>query len=73
MESVKPVNEAPLRKARLLGIVYLATAIVLPFVILLIPESELPVSTGPIEVFFMADDTSDAHRDPAHLCDLPFL
>ncbi|OLS25759.1 MAG: hypothetical protein ThorAB25_22050 [Candidatus Thorarchaeota archaeon AB_25] len=51
MESVKPVNEAPLRKARLLGIVYLVFAIVLPFIILLIPESELPVSTGPIEVF----------------------
>jgi hypothetical protein len=51
MEPVKPDNEAPLRKARLLGIVYLASAIVLPFIILLIPESELPVSTGPIEVF----------------------
>jgi hypothetical protein len=51
MESVKPVNEAPLRKARLLGIVYLVFAIVLPFIILLIPESELPVSTGPSEVF----------------------
>jgi hypothetical protein len=51
MESVKPVNEAPLRKARLLGIVYSVFAIVLPFIILLIPESELPVSTGPSEVF----------------------
>jgi hypothetical protein len=51
MESVKPDNEAPLRKARLLGIVYLVSAIVLPLIILLIPESELPVSTGPIEVF----------------------
>ena len=51
MESVRPSGEALIRKARLLGIVYIAFAIVLPFIILLIPESELPVSTGPIEVF----------------------
>jgi len=51
METEKPENESSLRKAKLLGIVYLAFSIVLPFVILLIPESELPVSTGPIEVF----------------------
>ena len=51
MDSVKPDSESSLRKAKLMGIVYLAFAIVLPFIILLIPESELPVSTGPIEVF----------------------
>ena len=51
MDSAKPDSEASLRKARLLGIVYLAFAILLPFVILMIPEAELPVSTGPIEVF----------------------
>ncbi|MHA2150337.1 MAG: hypothetical protein ACXAAN_16995 [Candidatus Thorarchaeota archaeon] len=51
MESVKPSGESIIRKARLLGIVYLVCAIVIPFVILLIPESELPVSTGPSEVF----------------------
>ncbi|MBY8998699.1 MAG: hypothetical protein KGD60_13295 [Candidatus Thorarchaeota archaeon] len=48
---MKPDSESSLRKAKLMGIVYLAFAIVLPFIILLIPESELPVSTGPIEVF----------------------
>ena len=51
MESVKPSGESLIRKARLLGIVYLVCAIVIPFVILIIPESELPVSTGPSEVF----------------------
>ena len=50
MEPVIPDSMSSLRKARLLGIVYLAFTIVLPFIILLIPESELPVSTGPIEV-----------------------
>ena len=51
MDSVKPDSKSSLRKARLLGIVFLAYSIVLPFIVLLIPESELPVSTGPIEVF----------------------
>ncbi len=51
MESVIPDSMSSLRKARLLGIVYLAFTIVLPFIILLIPESELPVTTGPSEVF----------------------
>ena len=50
MESVKPDNKPSLRKARLLGIVFLAYSIVLPFIIFLIPELELPVSTGPSEV-----------------------
>ncbi len=50
METEKPENESSLRKARLLGIVFLAYSIVLPFVILLIPDTELPASTGPIEV-----------------------
>ena len=47
---MEPESESPLRKAKLIGIAYLVFAIVLPFVVLLIPESELPVSTGPIEV-----------------------
>ena len=51
MDSVKPDSKSSLRRARLLGIVFLAYSIVLPFIVLLIPESELPVSTGPIEVF----------------------
>ncbi|MGY5855967.1 MAG: hypothetical protein RTS72_05155 [Candidatus Thorarchaeota archaeon] len=48
---MKPDSKSSLRRARLLGIVFLAYSIVLPFIVLLIPESELPVSTGPIEVF----------------------
>ena len=50
MSSMKSDNDSQLRQARLLGIIFLAYAIVLPFVILLIPESELPASTGPIEL-----------------------
>jgi hypothetical protein len=51
MEPVKPDNEASLKKARLLGIIFLAYSIVMPFIVLLIPESEIPISTDPIEVF----------------------
>ncbi|MCK4567828.1 MAG: hypothetical protein KAU48_11030 [Candidatus Thorarchaeota archaeon] len=51
MESVKPSGKSSLKKARLFGIIFLVYSIVIPFVILLIPESELPVSTGPSEVF----------------------
>lgn len=51
MDSAKPDSKSSLSKARLLGIVYLVSAIVIPFVVLLIPESELPASTGPFEVF----------------------
>ncbi|MFW9793706.1 MAG: hypothetical protein ACFFEE_05370 [Candidatus Thorarchaeota archaeon] len=51
MSSIKSDNDSQLRKARRLGIIFLAYAIVLPFLILLLPESELPASTGPIEVF----------------------
>ena len=51
MSSTISDNGSQLRKARLLGVVFLAYAIVLPFIILLIPESEFPVSTGPIELF----------------------
>ena len=51
MESVKPDNKSTLRKARLQGIVFLACSIVMPFIIFLIPEAQLPVSTGPIELF----------------------
>jgi hypothetical protein len=47
---MKSDNDSQLRQARLLGIIFLAYAIVLPFVILLLPESELPASTGPIEL-----------------------
>lgn len=51
MYSMKPDSKPSLRNARLLGFVFLAFSLVLPFVILLIPESEIPVSTGPIEAF----------------------
>ncbi len=51
MSSTKSDTESQLRKARGLGIIFLAYAIVLPFLILLIPESALPASTGPIEMF----------------------
>ena len=51
MDSVKPGSKSSIRKARLLGIIVLTYSLVLPFIVLLIPESELPVSTGPIEVF----------------------
>ena len=53
MESVKPGGKLSLRKARLLGIIFLAYSIVLPFIILLIPESELPVGTGPSVVSWL--------------------
>ena len=51
MESAKSDNTPTLRKARLPGIVFLAYSMVMPFIIFLIPASELPVSTGPSEVF----------------------
>jgi hypothetical protein len=51
MESVEPDSTQTIRKARLQGIVYLAISLVMPLIIFLIPESELPVSTGPSEVF----------------------
>ena len=38
----------PLRSVKLLGIVFLAFSMVLPLIVLLIPESEIPVSTGPL-------------------------
>ena len=37
----------PLRSVRLVGIVFLAGSIVLPFMALIVPESEIPASTGP--------------------------
>ena len=53
MESVKSSGKLSIRKAKLLGIVFLAYSIVLPFIILLIPESELPVGTGPSVVSWL--------------------
>jgi hypothetical protein len=50
MESVKASGKLSIRNARVLGIVFLAYAIVLPFVVLLIPESMIPATTGPVEV-----------------------
>jgi hypothetical protein len=49
MNSARPETGSDLRNARRIGVVFAGYAIVLPFVIFLIPESELPVSTGPIE------------------------
>ncbi|UCE10862.1 MAG: hypothetical protein JSW61_02745 [Candidatus Thorarchaeota archaeon] len=37
----------PLRKARIIGVGFLGWAIVLPFIIMIIPESEFPEATGP--------------------------
>ncbi|MCK4278941.1 MAG: hypothetical protein KAW94_00015 [Candidatus Thorarchaeota archaeon] len=37
----------PLRQVKLLGIVFLAGSIVLPLMALIVPESEIPASTGP--------------------------
>ena len=53
MDSVKPGGKSSIRNARLLGIVFLAYSIVMPFIILLIPESELPVGTGPSVVSWL--------------------
>ncbi|MFW9835710.1 MAG: hypothetical protein ACFFEK_17030 [Candidatus Thorarchaeota archaeon] len=50
MSSIKSDDDSQLRRARFLGIIFLAYAIVLIFIVLLIPEVELPASTGPIEV-----------------------
>jgi hypothetical protein len=47
MNSVQPDSGQSLRKVRLTGIVFLAYAIVIPCIILLIPESEFSVNTGP--------------------------
>jgi hypothetical protein len=49
MSSINSYDDSQLRNARLLGIIFLAYAIVMLFIVVLIPESELPVSTGPIE------------------------
>jgi hypothetical protein len=39
-----------LRTVRLMGIIFLAYAIVMPFLIFLIPESALPTGTGSIDI-----------------------
>ncbi len=44
-------SKPSLRKVRLLGIIVLIYTIVLPLIVLLIPEDEFPASTGPIEAF----------------------
>ena len=43
---MKSENKPSLRTARLFGIMFLAYSIVMPFIILLIPESDLPVGSG---------------------------
>ncbi|MGY5871539.1 MAG: hypothetical protein RTV72_04770 [Candidatus Thorarchaeota archaeon] len=48
---MKPDSKPSLRTARLFGIIFLAYSIVMPFIILLIPESDLPVSTASTDVF----------------------
>ena len=47
METAKPENESSFRNTKRIGIIFLTYAVVLPFVILIVPESELPVDTGP--------------------------
>lgn len=42
MDSVHPSGMSSIRNARLLGILFLVYAILMPLIILLIPESELP-------------------------------
>ncbi|MHA1962000.1 MAG: hypothetical protein ACW99U_17475 [Candidatus Thorarchaeota archaeon] len=44
---MQPNSGSSLRKVRLTGIVYLAFAVLLPCITLLMPESEFPVNTGP--------------------------
>ncbi|MHA2424499.1 MAG: hypothetical protein ACXAEF_06910 [Candidatus Thorarchaeota archaeon] len=50
MDSVRQSGMSSIRKARLLGVLFLVYAIVMPFIILLIPESELPGGTSSPEV-----------------------
>ena len=51
VDSVELDSDLSLRKARRFGIIFLIYTIVLPFIVLLIPEDEFPASTGPIEAF----------------------
>ena len=46
MNSLQPKRD-PLKNVRFLRIVFLALAIVLPFIFLIIPQNEIPVGTGP--------------------------
>jgi hypothetical protein len=46
METEPPENESSLRNTRRMGIAFLTYAIVFPFVTLIVPENEHPVSTG---------------------------
>jgi hypothetical protein len=46
LNSLQPDRGPSLRKVRLTGIVFFAYVIVLPFITLLLPESEVPVNTG---------------------------
>lgn len=47
---MKPGSKPTLRTARLFGIIFLAYSTVMPFIILLIPESDLPIGTGSTDV-----------------------
>jgi len=47
MNSIQSERD-PLRNVKLLGRVFLVFSMVLPLSVLLIPESEIPVSTGPL-------------------------
>ncbi len=48
MESENSETEKPLKKSRRMGIVFLAYAIVFPFITLIMPENEAPVGTASI-------------------------
>jgi hypothetical protein len=54
MDSLVPDNELALRKARLLGLVFLIFAMALPFVVLILPATEVPAdSSAPIIAWAM--------------------
>jgi hypothetical protein len=65
MGSVVPDSESSLRKARLLGVVFLIYAIALPFVVLILPATEVPADPSasviawamllimPVEILFI--------------------
>jgi hypothetical protein len=65
MDSIVPDSESSLRKARLLGVVFLIYAIALPFIVLILPAPEVPEGPGasiiawalllimPVEILFV--------------------
>ncbi|MBN2230910.1 MAG: hypothetical protein JW779_15090 [Candidatus Thorarchaeota archaeon] len=48
MDSGNLDRESAIRKARRIGLIFLVYAIVLPFIVFLLPENEPPISTEPL-------------------------